>query len=423
MAKAIDSGMSNIANHSKIYSSDNDVVSTSKNEKHVLDDMKELLINIKREEKDFDLNNWISCNNLKGKTEREIYVSLSTQYDKNIISHNQCLNAIKKLEPIIKDEIVDTGYSTDSLSDFFYEVKQSIIVGKNDYLDVLKDVFSNYMDYVRELRTAITSLSQYAKAGKKEGRISINYVRFYGELKHVTKKYNEKGAHFFHQKLLFKHLSNGGYLRNINENNIFYLTEEKIKKSVESIERLLKEVKGVSTVKKYSLDKTNNEDGVNNDISVQINCVIDLSDVEKFIKNIEPYLIEQNILLDSDIENKRKYLILKNEREKKEIEDIIASGGIYESTQPLINVDREIATIVAENNKKIEENLNCNDILQTEFDLFKKSLDSLEKKINSNLDELSKKYSSANSNYDNFVKIVSSTMNTLLEMAKGFLRF
>lgn len=423
MAKAIDSGMSNIASHSKIYSSDNNVVSTSKNEKNVLDDMKELLINIRREKKDFDLDNWISCNNLKGKTEREIYVSLSEQYDKNIISHNQCLNTMKKLEPIIKDEIADAGYFKDSLSDFFYEVKQSIIVGKNDYLDVLKDVFSNYMDYVRELRTAISSLSQYVKAGEKDGHISINYVRFYGELKHIIKKYNEKGAHCFHQKLLFKHLSNGGYLRNINENNIFYLTEEKIKKSVESIERLLKEVKGVSTVKKYSLDETNNEDGFNNDISVQFNCVIDLSDVEKFIRNIEIHLRLQNILLDSDIENKRKDFILENERRKKEIEDIIASGEIYESTQPLIDVDREIAKIVVENNKKIEESSIYYDILQTEFDLFKKSLDSLEKKVNSNLDELSKKYSSANSNYDNFVKIVSSTMNTLLEMAKGFLRF
>lgn len=63
------------------------------------------------------------------------------------------------------------------------------------------------------------------------------------------------------------------------------------------------------------------------------------------------------------------------------------------------------------------------DILQTEFDLMKKTLDAVEKGVNANLDELSKKYSSANSNYDNFVKIVSSTMNTLLEMAKGFLRF
>ncbi|WP_454208649.1 hypothetical protein [Proteus sp. Marseille-Q3619] len=76
MAKAIDSGMSNIASHSKIYSSDNNVVSTSKNEKTVLDDMNELLINIRREKKDFDLEHWISCNNLKGKTERE-YMFLS----------------------------------------------------------------------------------------------------------------------------------------------------------------------------------------------------------------------------------------------------------------------------------------------------------------------------------------------------------
>lgn len=58
--------------------------------------MKELLINIKREENDFDLNNWISCNNLKRETEMKMYVSLSVQYDKNIISDNQGLNAIKK---------------------------------------------------------------------------------------------------------------------------------------------------------------------------------------------------------------------------------------------------------------------------------------------------------------------------------------
>ncbi|WP_454208645.1 IpaD/SipD/SspD family type III secretion system needle tip protein [Proteus sp. Marseille-Q3619] len=78
---------------------------------------------------------------------------------------------------------------------------------------------------------------------------------------------------------------------------------------------------------------------------------------------------------------------------------------------------------VKEDNENKKEEAKYKNILQTEFDLFKKSLDSLEKRMNSNLDELSKKYSSANSNYDNFVKIVSSTMNTLLEMAKGFLRF
>ncbi|MEW4518015.1 IpaD/SipD/SspD family type III secretion system needle tip protein [Proteus vulgaris] len=77
---------------------------------------------------------------------------------------------------------------------------------------------------------------------------------------------------------------------------------------------------------------------------------------------------------------------------------------------------------IREDNENRKKDSKYKNILQTEFDLFKKSLDVLEKKINSNLDELSKKFSTANSNYDNFVKIVSSTMNTLLEMAKGFLR-
>ena len=63
------------------------------------------------------------------------------------------------------------------------------------------------------------------------------------------------------------------------------------------------------------------------------------------------------------------------------------------------------------------------EMLQTEFDLFKKAMDALEKRINTNLDELSKKYSTANANFDNFVKVVSSAMNTLSEMARGFLRY
>ncbi|QAV22721.1 IpaD/SipD/SspD family type III secretion system needle tip protein [Proteus hauseri] len=80
------------------------------------------------------------------------------------------------------------------------------------------------------------------------------------------------------------------------------------------------------------------------------------------------------------------------------------------------DLDKMIADLDNRINKKV-------DILQAEFDLFKKSLDALEKRVNTNLEELSKKYSATNSNFDNFVKIVSSTMNALLEMAKGFLRF
>ncbi|WP_311752693.1 IpaD/SipD/SspD family type III secretion system needle tip protein [Proteus columbae] len=434
MSKAIDSGMYNIANYSKTYSSDNDIVSTSKNEIHFLDDMKELLTNIRREKKDFDLKNWIDCNNLKGKTEREIYTSLSAQYNKNTILHNQCLSTIKKLEPIIKDTFPDHGYPSDSLSDFFYEVKQSIVVGKNDYLDVLKDIFSHYMDYVKELRTAMTTISQYTKAGKKDGYISINYVKFYGELKNCIEKYrgNEKECHLLHEKLLFTPLNDGAYVREVNDNKIFYSNKEQINKSIGAIERTLKEIKGINTIKTYSLNEKDRKNLVDDNVSllshhsninVFFTCKIDFSDIEKLMKNFEPYLLEQGILLDNDIENKKNSLMLENEIRQKERKDMIARGEIYESIQHIIDVDNEIFEVIKENNKKIEESFVFNDKLQTEFDLFKKSLDSLEKKINANLDELSKKYSSANSNYDNFVKVVSNTMNTLLEMAKGFLRF
>ncbi|WIV88036.1 IpaD/SipD/SspD family type III secretion system needle tip protein [Proteus appendicitidis] len=405
MAKAIDSGMSNIASHSKIYSSDNDVVSTSKNGKYILDDMKELLINIRREKKDFDLDNWISCNNLKGKTEREIYVSLSAQYDKNIISHNQCLNIIKKLEPIIKDEIADSGYSTDSLSDFFYEIKQSIVVGKNDYLDVLKDVFSNYMDYVRDLRAAITSIIQYTKAGKKDGCIAINYIELKKTLENVKKEYQEKLGEksFFHNTLLFEYQNDGNYIRKIGKHLISYKDKEQIHQSLNAIEKLLTDIKGIK------VRKENHASEIKNDIGLNFIGYIDFDDLDNFLSKINTDISMDGVLSDAEIEKKRKQLLYDN-------------TSLFGLVRPGFDIEEEMRKVKKDNENKKEE-VKYKNILQTEFDLFKKSLDSLEKRMNSNLDELSKKYSSANSNYDNFVKIVSSTMNTLLEMAKGFLQF
>lgn len=405
MAKAIDSGMSNIASHSKIYSSDNDVVSTSKNGKYILDDMKELLINIRREKKDFDLDNWISCNNLKGKTEREIYVSLSAQYDKNIISYNQCLNTIKKLEPIIKDEIADSGYSTDSLSDFFYEIKQSIVVGKNDYLDVLKDVFSNYMDYVRDLRAAITSIIQYTKAGKKDGCIAINYIELKKTLENVKKEYQEKLGEksFFHNTLLFEYQNDGNYIRKIGKHLISYKDKEQIHQSLNAIEKLLTDIKGIK------VRKENHASEIKNDIGLNFIGYIDFDDLDNFLSKINTDISMDGVLSDAEIEKKRKQLLYDN-------------TSLFGLVRPGFDIEEEMRKVKKDNENKKEE-VKYKNILQTEFDLFKKSLDSLEKRMNSNLDELSKKYSAANSNYDNFVKIVSSTMNTLLEMAKGFLRF
>ncbi|MFU9004114.1 IpaD/SipD/SspD family type III secretion system needle tip protein [Proteus sp. TSJ240517] len=405
MAKAIDSGMSNIASHSKIYFSDNDIVSTSKNEKHVLDDMKELLINIRREKKDFDLDNWIDCNNLKGKTEREIYVSLSAQYDKNIIFHNQCLSSIKKLEPIIKDVRPNHGYPTDSLSDFFYEVKQSIVVGKNDYLDILKDVFSNYMDYVRDLRAAITSITQYTKAGKKDGCIAINYIELKKVLENVKKSYHEKLGEksFFYTKLLFECQNDGSYIRKLGGYLISYKEKEQVYQSLNAIEKLLKDIKGIKVIKEnHSLEIKNN---------IEFNFIghIDFDDLDNLLEKINTDISMDGVLSDAEIEKKRKQLLYDN-------------TSLFGLVKPGFDIEEEMRKIKADNENKKEE-VKYKNVLQTEFDLFKKSLDSLEKRMNSNLDELSKKYSSANSNYDNFVKIVSSTMNTLLEMAKGFLRF
>ena len=147
-----------------------------------------------------------------------------------------------------------------------------------------------------------------------------------------------------------------------------------------------------------------------------------MSDFNKFIDSIDTSVSEiKDILSDEELKKKEEE-ITKKHNDWAIVGSSFGVPVVLNRESINILIDCEVEQIRVENDRKKEE-AKCRNILQTEFDLFKKSLDTLEKRINTNLEELSKKYSAANSNFDNFVKIVSSTMNTLLEMAKGFLRF
>ncbi|MCT8250279.1 IpaD/SipD/SspD family type III secretion system needle tip protein [Proteus faecis] len=325
------------------------------------------------------------------------------KYVKN--SHNA-----KKLEKQISDlqdvELKINTQQSHSLRDFFSEIKSSIICGKSDYLDILKDIFSNYMDYVNSVRVAISSLTEYTKASSKEGYINVNFSSFKQQLTEIKKKYEDIGKNnqFFYSNLFFKHKDNGSYLRKLNDQKISYINKAQVSSTINSIEKLLKDIKGIkTTINDKSLEK-------NQDIDISFIGSIDFSDMEKFISSIDETVSNvEGILSDDGLRKKADELL----RENTSLFGFVRTG---------FDLDAEMDKVIKENNRKKEEAKGRN-ILNSEFDLFKRSLDTLEKRINTNLDELSKKYSAANSNYDNFVKIVSSTMNVLLEMAKGFLRF
>ncbi|WP_342639745.1 IpaD/SipD/SspD family type III secretion system needle tip protein [Proteus faecis] len=325
------------------------------------------------------------------------------KYVKN--SHNA-----KKLEKQISDlqdvELKINTQQSHSLRDFFSEIKSSIICGKSDYLDILKDIFSNYMDYVNSVRVAISSLTEYTKASSKEGYINVNFSSFKQQLTEIKKKYEDIGKNnqFFYSNLFFKHKDNGSYLRKLNDQKISYINKAQVSSTINSIEKLLKDIKGIkTTINDKSLEK-------NQDIDISFIGSIDFSDMEKFISSIDETVSNvEGILSDDGLRKKADELLREN-------------TSLFGFVRPGFDLDAEMDKVIKENNRKKEEAKGRN-ILNSEFDLFKRSLDTLEKRINTNLDELSKKYSAANSNYDNFVKIVSSTMNVLLEMAKGFLRF
>ena len=242
--------------------------------------------------------------------------------------------------------------NTDSLHDFFKEVRDSIVTGKSDYLDILKDIFSKYMDFVNKLRTILSQLSEITKAGKKDDTVNVDFYTLFDNLRGLRENYTDNPSFsklFFKKSIDFTRDEDGRYFRVIDGEKIYYEDVNQVNNAIDAINDLFKGIKG------FNLKP--NIHNYPSSVYAEFTMAIDFHDLDKIIEDV-----------------KRR-----------------AEGD--------------------------------HEILQNEFNLFKNSLDALEKKINTNLDELSKKYSAANSNYDNFVKIVSSTMNTLLEMAKGFLRF
>ncbi|NBN74093.1 IpaD/SipD/SspD family type III secretion system needle tip protein [Proteus sp. G2615] len=318
------------------------------NNNNSLNDMEFLLSDIKNEYNNIYLENPDGYRKLKGVKETEKVYFLSEQYNINNINKDRALINTRSTFQTIQNNL-SVQNPTDSLNDLFDNVKQSIIAGKNDYLDVLKDIFSKYMEYVRELREILSELGKSTKAGSKDGYINVNLDDLVNKLAILKMKIDS--SKFFSLWMYFYKENDGRYYRVINNEKIYYPNNHEVDNSAMALEKLLNQIKGIKS------KKNDNSATVRPDISFLFDVSLDLSGLDK--------------LMD--------YL------------NNIPVGG--------------------------------NDMLQTEFDLLKKTLDSFEKGINTNLDELSKKYSAANSNYDNFVKIVSSTMNTLLEMAKGFLHF
>ncbi|WP_109419973.1 IpaD/SipD/SspD family type III secretion system needle tip protein [Proteus terrae] len=368
--------------------------------------IEDLIINIERKYENFELNNWKSCNDLNGKTEKEIFIYLNEKYDKNHIGNKKCLKLMDNSQEI-KEDFSKQGYPSDSLSDLFNSIKNLTIIGKNDCLDVLKTIFSNYMDYVRGLREILSSIGQYTKAGSKDGTISVNFCDFKKALGKFKKEYNEKfkDTKFFYIEMLFKSKNTDNYIREVDKHNIYYKNKEKVNITINVMDKLLKEIKGIKIEKSEE------------NMKFSFTGSIEFEEFDKFLYIIGERESKEKELTEDELQQKRTNYI-------KDLKNDLFYKMSFGMTKKILDqsfeaqADEKMTVWRKENDEKKWSN-----ILQTEFDLFKKSLDALEKKMNTNLDELSKKYSSANSNYDNFVKIVSNTMNTLLEMAKGFLRF
>ncbi|WGL98613.1 IpaD/SipD/SspD family type III secretion system needle tip protein [Arsenophonus sp. aPb] len=83
--------------------------------------------------------------------------------------------------------------------------------------------------------------------------------------------------------------------------------------------------------------------------------------------------------------------------------------------QPLTRVIQVVKNLQKKTTDRLE-------ISQARFNLINTAIDTTKKDYQAMLDELSQRYNTANANYDNFVKILSSTINAMQDSAKSFLR-
>ncbi|WP_151436200.1 IpaD/SipD/SspD family type III secretion system needle tip protein [Proteus sp. CD3] len=213
-----------------------------------------LLEDIKREYQDLYLNDSKDNNKFEHLSSKEKGFYLDEQYVKNNINQKKSLNEISYAARAIENAQSNDSYPTDSLSDLFDEVKQSIVAGKNDYLDVLKDIFSKYMDFVKELREILSELSQATKAGGKDGYINVNVDALYDRLNLLKIKSQRPG--FFSLGMTFVKEDDGRFYRLINGEKIYYQSSTEVDSAVNAVEKLLSQIKGVN------YKKTDNSGGL-----------------------------------------------------------------------------------------------------------------------------------------------------------------
>ena len=142
----------NVSKNNKVYLNSQHSNLIECNQDEFLINSRLLFNDIKREYQYVFLNDSQENKKLENKSQKEKYFSLDEKYVKNYINKKKSLDEINDISRDIKIAQLKKGYPTDSLHDLFNDVKQSITVGKNDYLDVFKEIFSKYMDFVRELR-------------------------------------------------------------------------------------------------------------------------------------------------------------------------------------------------------------------------------------------------------------------------------
>ncbi|MFU9078087.1 IpaD/SipD/SspD family type III secretion system needle tip protein, partial [Proteus sp. LHD240705] len=157
MATAINFDVSKSNNKSHIENKSYNAI--VHNQEEFLNNTNFLLEDVKREYQELSLNDVKDDNKFEHLSSKEKGFYLDEQYVKNNINQKKSLNEISYASRAIENAQSNDSYPTDSLSDLFDEVKQSIVAGKNDYLDVLKDIFSKYMDFVKELREILSELS------------------------------------------------------------------------------------------------------------------------------------------------------------------------------------------------------------------------------------------------------------------------
>ncbi|WGO83844.1 IpaD/SipD/SspD family type III secretion system needle tip protein [Arsenophonus apicola] len=257
-----------------------------------------------------------------------------------------------------------------SLIVMFNDIQQTIRDANKSYLHCYRDIFKNSMEKFQAISGSLSDVSNYVSESSQDNFITLKQQKMLEDLRQLHAKLSQEPDGISQEPDGISQEPDG----------IIYQQEIKFIKLAEGDYQKVGDNSGVHYTETQAL-------------------ALMKSYRQTFEQKVTGTLIEAPDLAKINEESLTTGITIKIKIDPKPLARVIQ---VVENLQ-----------------EKATDNLQ---ISQARFNLINTAIDTTKKDYQAMLDEMSQRYNTANANYDNFVKILSSTINAMQDSAKSFLR-